>query len=448
MEELVRSLSKEKEEPDWLLEDRLKSLKLYKELPLETSPLYTKYVDPSIENIENLEPLKETKERSFERFEEDIPSVILVNGKIKEKNMPKELLEEGLILEDLWTTLKKYEDLFKEAFKERVIKPEEDKFSALCYALMNGGLFLYVPKGLEINVPIRIMNYLYDKDNFHLKIYYIDEGSKLNLVEENYSLDGKIRIASEVTNIILKDNSNFSFSSLQNYQENFIALYNRRSYIGRDANMNWILGFFGSKFTRSRVDSYLAGVGSQTEDMEMVFGSEEQRFDITSDLTHRGSYSKGVILARGVLRDKARCIFKGMINIAQQAKNSEAYLAEHAMLLNKGCRADAIPGLEIQTNEVRATHSASVAQIDEEQIFYLMCRGLSELEAKKIIVHGFFQPALEKISLIKVRRRIRELIERKWGGMIDPALMEEDIPEVEAKIGIEELFSRHYKYRR
>ncbi|MEM4312100.1 MAG: SufD family Fe-S cluster assembly protein [Nitrososphaerales archaeon] len=448
-EEKVKEVSKDKDEPKWFLEDRLKSLRIYEKLPLEISPLYSKYIDLSGIDFSSLDPLSLPSEKAIDFPEGHLATILSVNGELSHLKIPKELLDEGLIIEEPWEALKKHENLFKEIYSQRVVKADEDKFASLCYALMNGGLFIYVPKDLEVKVPLRLINYIYGRDNFNLKFYYLDEGSKLSLVEENYSLNGNgIKVFSEVTNIILRDGSNFSFSSIQNYGNNFVSLVNRRSLIGRDSSMKWTLGSFGAKFTRSKVDSYLAGVGSQSEDLEVVFGSENQRFDMTSDLTHRGVYSKGVILARGVLRDKARCIFKGMINIANQAKNSDSYLAEHAMLLNKDCRADAIPGLEIETNEVRATHSASVAQIDEEEIFYLMTRGMSELEAKKIIVHGFFQPALEKISILEVRKKIRELVERKWGGMVDQALLEEDIPEVETKVEIEELFSRHYKYRK
>jgi Fe-S cluster assembly scaffold protein SufB len=125
------------------------------------------------------------------------------------------------------------------------------------------------------------------------------------------------------------------------------------------------------------MDSVLDGPGSTAEDVEIVFGSESQRFDVVTDLTHQSTHTTGHVLARGVLRDSARAIFKGMIRISEGAKNSNSYLAEHAMILSKKARADAIPGLEIFTNEVKATHSGSVSQVDEEQIFYLMSRGLT-----------------------------------------------------------------------
>jgi Fe-S cluster assembly protein SufB/Fe-S cluster assembly protein SufD len=152
-----------------------------------------------------------------------------------------------------------------------------------------------------------------------------------------------------------------------------------------------------------------------------------------------------------VVKDKAKAIFKGMIRIEANAKNSRAYLAEHAMILSKDALADAIPGLEIETNDVKATHSASVAQIDEEEIFYLMARGLSEDEAKKLIIVGFFEPLVERIPVPEVARRIRRIIDLKWSGIYDfassltvPAFDDEYYEEGQKT---RDIFEGHYKYR-
>jgi Fe-S cluster assembly scaffold protein SufB len=200
------------------------------------------------------------------------------------------------------------------------------------------------------------------------------------------------------------------------------------------------------------VESVLNGPGAAAEDVEIVFGSESARVDAVTDLTHRSTNTTGHVLARGVLRDSARTIFKGMIRIEEGAKNSNSYLAEHAMIFSKKARADAIPGLEIMTNEVKATHSGSVSQVDEEQIFYLMSRGLSQSEAQRMIIIGFLHPAVQRIPLRSVRAAIQYLIEEKWlgrGGQIPPS--PEQLPEFEEEPEKEsvsaDLFERHYKYR-
>jgi Fe-S cluster assembly scaffold protein SufB len=191
--------------------------------------------------------------------------------------------------------------------------------------------------------------------------------------------------------------------------------------------------------------------GATSENVEVVFGSDAQRFDTISNITHMGSNTSGHAISKGVVRDKARLVFKGMIRICKDAKNSRAYLAEHGMILGKEARADAIPGLEIENNEVKATHSASVAQINEEQIFYLMSRGLAEDEAKRLIIVGFFEPIVDRIPVPEVARRIRRIIQLKWSGVHDftasmtvPAVDDEYYDETQKT---HDIFEGHYKYR-
>jgi Fe-S cluster assembly protein SufB len=213
----------------------------------------------------------------------------------------------------------------------------------------------------------------------------------------------------------------------------------------------WASGLLGGAYTRSRLESIMNNQGASSENIEVVFGSGTQRFDTVSNITHIGQNTSGHAISKGVVKDKARVVFKGMIRITKDAKNSRAYLAEHGMILGKEARADAIPGLEIETNEVKATHSASVAQINDEQIFYLMSRGMSEDEAKKLIIVGFFEPIIERIPIPEVARRIRRITDLKWSGINDfiasvtiPAIDDEYYDETQKT---HDIFEGHYKYR-
>jgi Fe-S cluster assembly scaffold protein SufB len=196
----------------------------------------------------------------------------------------------------------------------------------------------------------------------------------------------------------------------------------------------------------------MTGRGASSENVEVVFGAGTQRFDAVSNITHIGENTSGHAISKGVVKDKARSLFKGMIRIEKSAKNSRAYLAEHGMILGKDAMADAIPGLEIETNEVKATHSASVSQINDEQIFYLMARGLSEDEAKKLIIVGFFEPLIERIPVPEVAKRIRRIVDLKWSGIYDfsaslttPAYDDEYYEEETRQT--KDIFEGHYKYR-
>jgi len=191
--------------------------------------------------------------------------------------------------------------------------------------------------------------------------------------------------------------------------------------------------------------------GAGAEDVEVVLGNNSQKFDLVSDLSHVGKHTRGRILSNNVLLDKSESVFKGMIRIGKEAKNSNAYLAGHAILLSPDARSDAIPGLEILTNDVKATHSASVSQIDEEQIFYMMTRGVSQDESKKFIILGFLEPAISRIKSEELRDTMRNLVESKWyrqTGLIKKKTREVLFEEDEKNKGPQrDIFEGHYKYR-
>jgi len=239
--------------------------------------------------------------------------------------------------------------------------------------------------------------------------------------------------------------------TLQAMSGDTINFSNKKAFIERDGKMSWYLGMFGSQLSRYKIDSIMKGPGSSAEDVEIIFGTERQSFDVTSNLLHYGHNSRGRVLVKSVMKDMSKSLFKGMIKIGKEAKATESYLAGHAILLDKAAKSDAIPGLEIETNEVKATHSASVAQLDEAQVFYLMSRGLSREGAKREIVNGFLEPLSRKMGPT-IRAWVNYLIENKWLGKplmlrIDEAM--EQILEVEKSRYREnqDIFEKHYKYR-
>ena len=255
----------------------------------------------------------------------------------------------------------------------------------------------------------------------------------------------------ELVQCHLGQNAHLDMVTLQSMPGNTVDFSNRKAFIGRDAKMSWYLGLFGAQLSRYKIDSIMKEPGSTAEDFEIIFGIEEQSFDVTSNLIHYGPNSRGRVLVKSVMKDRSKSLFKGMIKIGKNAKASESYLAGHAILLDKGAKSDAIPGLEIETNEVKATHSASVAQLDEAQIFYLMSRGLSRELAKREIVSGFLEPLSRKMGPT-IRAWVNYLIENKWSGkplMLKTDEAMEQILEVEKSRyrETEDIFEKHYKYR-
>ncbi|GIU71151.1 MAG: hypothetical protein KatS3mg003_0630 [Candidatus Nitrosocaldaceae archaeon] len=443
-------------DPSWLKGIRGRAFEYYQLLPNEVSSLYNKYTSATELKQDSIFfdlELKEPSQSVLERFEEvQGASILSVNNNIYDIKVPKELKDKGVIIEKVTDALNKHEQLKSIINK---IDPLEDKFLALEHALFNSGIFIYIPKNIELEEPITIIHEQ-SRDgasSIIRNIFYLDNSSRASVVHELYSdYDGdKQQVLFELNESYLASNAEFNHIILQAMNEKSAHVANIKAYVNRDARLNSYLGGFGSLLSRYKIDNSLEEEGASIEHMETVFGSNNQIFDVTSNLLHKSPSTRGRVIAKNVVRDKARSLFKGMIRIEKDAKNSESYLAGHAIILNKGAKADSIPSLEIENNEVKATHSASVAQIDEEQIFYLMARGFSKEDAKRMIVLGFVEPLLRRLSP-EARAWTKYLIESKWYGrpliIRSDEIMEEFLEvERESKRIETDLFEKHYKYR-
>jgi FeS assembly protein SufD len=462
-EQHIRSLAESRHEPEWLREFRIKSLNLFRKLPVELSNLYTKYTDLSGVDFESVslapsEPSNSQIEDVMAKLKSDKAITIFqIESKTFPTEMPEALRKEGVVFTDFGTAIRSEPELFQRYFLEKAILPEDDKFAALNNALFTSGFYLHVPKGLEIIVPFRVVTILDSEGHgvFAQNLVMADNRSKFTILEELYSTrsTGQLKRStySGLSEVHLHEGAEVTYGSINNMSQNVNIFSNKKSIGGRDSKIVWSTGLLGGAYTRSRLESLMKESGASSENVEVVFGAGTQRFDTVSNITHSGPNTSGHAISKGVVKDKAKAIFKGMIRIEENAKNSRAYLAEHAMILSKDALADAIPGLEIATNEVKATHSASVAQINEEEIFYLMARGLSEDEAKKLIIVGFFEPLVERIPVPEVAKRIRRIIDLKWSGIYDfassltvPAFDDEYYEEGQKT---RDIFEGHYKYR-
>jgi Fe-S cluster assembly protein SufB/Fe-S cluster assembly protein SufD len=239
-------------------------------------------------------------------------------------------------------------------------------------------------------------------------------------------------------------------TTFQAMDQSAVSFSTRSCTVYQDAKISSYLGLFGSMLSRYRTNYLLDGVGASAEDAEVIFGHNEQSFDIAANLIHRKPSTEGHVVQRSVLKNKSKSLFKGMIRILEGASKSKSFLSGRSILLDKDAKSDAIPGLEIFTNDVKATHSASVAQIDEEQVFYLGTRCLSRSDAEKIIVEGFMEP-MSRLMSYQVRAWIAYLIESKWNGRDLIIKSDENLRSIveveEMRYNETDQLETHYKYR-
>src|SRR3990172_4801873 len=371
----IDEISSSKNEPDWLKEYRKNSLSVYQKLPLETSPLYNKYTDANKMDPEQVSLTinsdKSVPEFLTNRLNElaNETCIVQIGSNIHKINLPDELQKKGLVISSIDDALKNYTDIIQKTLESTNSK--EDKYTALNNAAFNSGIFIYVPRNVivtEDNSKASIVQELYAPKTSHQQAYL----ELLNVsVSQNSQLDG--------TTLQIMDNSAVNFST-------------RKSNIAQDGKINWYLGLFGAMLSRYRIDYYLNGSGASANDSEVVFGNDNQSFDLSSNVNHEKPSTEAKVIEKSILKDKSKSLFKGMIRIKEHASKSTSFLSGRSILLDKGAKSDSIPGLEIFTNDVKATHSASIAQIDEEQIFYLQTRCLTREEAERIIVEGFLEP--------------------------------------------------------
>jgi len=473
-------LSKNESEPQWMMSSRKAILSKFSGLPNEVSPLYSKYsgltvLEPNKVYFSNEQKYSISKDLEM-RLEEikASPSVLLIGSSVVHIFVPTDLSNKGLIISTIQDAMKNNSELVKKYLLDKSINYEEDRFLALGSSAFQSGFFIYIPRNMMIEEPIRIVYSLRDDRTSSIcrNIVIADEGSKGTIVQELYSSSllshshtSQINNESqgsdannnrqesyfEVLECIVKPTAELEFITLQSMNSDTVCVVNRKAFVEKDAKMSWYSGMFGARLCRFKTDSVMKGSGARAEDVEIVFGTNNQSFDITSNLDHIGFSTRGKVLVKSIVKDAAKSLFKGMIKIRKDAQASESYLAGHAILLNKGAQADAIPGLEIETNEVKATHSASVSQIDEEQIFYLMRKGLDRESAKREIINGFVEPLSRKMGPF-IRAWISYLFENKWTGkplMLKGDEVMEQILEVEKSRYKEtaDIFEKHYKYR-
>ncbi|MFI3132573.1 Fe-S cluster assembly protein SufD [Staphylococcus warneri] len=423
-EEQLVDYSKAHNEPFWMTELRKKALKLTEtlEMPKPDKTKLRKWDFDSFKQhhtegsvYQSLEELPESVKKIID-VENTENLVIQHNNDLAYTQVSEQAKNDGVIIEGLSEALVNHSDLVQKYYMTDAVNVDEHRLTALHTALMNGGVFVYVPKNVVVEHPVQYV-VLHDDENtsFYNHVIIVTEQSAEVTYVENYlsnaSGDGnQINIVSEV---IAGANSNITYGSVDYLDKGFTGHIIRRGTTEADASINWALGLMneGSQIIDNTTN--LMGDRSTSELKSVVVGTGDQKINLTSKIVQYGKETDGYILKHGVMKENASSVFNGIGYIKHGGTKSIANQESRVLMLSENARGDANPILLIDEDDVEAGHAASVGRVDPEQLYYLMSRGISRREAERLVIHGFLDPVVRELPIEDVKRQLREVIELK-----------------------------------
>ena len=406
-------------EPAWLAADRRAGLAAYDALPGESNRLYTPYIDLRAAALADVDFNPAVARLRDGSLPDDADGLVeIVEGSDVAIELSGAAGEAGVTLRLLTDALESVQP----EIDGGGLLPADDRYAQLTRAAWAQGVVVDVPAGVQLERPI-VVRWAVGAAGAALltrTIIRLGEGASASVVEELVASKAAVGATGQAlftgtTEAYLGTGSTLRMTSLQELPEAVICFQHRGAKIGEGATLHWAMAQLGARLVRSRVDNRLVGNRSTVEQVEIVFGSEDQLFDLTSYTRHTGRDTTGTLLSKGALLDRSRSYMKGLIVIEKSAIGTDSYLGEFGMNLSKQARAVAIPSLEIDQPDCRrAAHSSSVGPIDETQLFYLESRGIPPDEARKFIVLGFLEPVVARVPLASAQDRLRGLLEAKW----------------------------------
>jgi Fe-S cluster assembly protein SufB len=435
-EGLVRQISEFKQEPKWMLDFRLKALEHFLSRPQPTwgSPMLA---DVDYDNIHYFVRASEKSSTSWDDVPEDIKNTFdklgipeaerkFLSGvgaqyesEVVYHQVREDLEQQGVIFMDMDTGLREHEDLVREYFAT-IIPSNDNKLAALNSAVWSGGSFVYVPPGVSVEMPLQAYFRINTENmgQFERTLIIADEGSYVHYVEgctaPIWSSDS---LHSAVVELIAKPGARIRYTTVQNWSQNVYNLVTKRAVAERDATVEWVDCNLGSKLTMKYPSVYLTGERAHGEVLSIAFAGNGQHQDAGAKIVHAAPNTTSNIFAKSISKDGGRSSYRGLLEVAKGAHGSKSKVVCDALLLDEHSRSDTYPTIRIGEDDVDVGHEASVSKIGEEQLFYLMSRGLSEEEAGKLIVNGFIEPIVKELPM-EYAVEMNRLIELQMEGSI------------------------------
>jgi len=373
----------------------------------------------SLSQVQSLAELPAEVRDAIEEEYDAAGRIVIANGQVIYHQVEPTLAEQGVIFTDLSTAIEKHPELVQKYLGTEAVPPSNSKFAALNSALWQGGVFLYLPPEVEVDEPFQAALILDGEGSVIMPrtlivgerfatATYIEEC--ISLGEHGQALNGG------VVEIYADDSAQLRYVDVQRWGQDVYNFNVKRSVGQNDSNVIWETGQFGGRLTKSYFDSLLRGNGANMEFNGVYFIEDKQHLDVDTLMHHIGIATGGDLLLHGAAKDKSRSVFTGLIKIDPTGQQTNSYLKNENLILDRSARADSIPSLEIEANDVRASHGATIGKIDEEYIFYLMSRGISRSTAVRMVVEGFFHKVFDRMYNERVREKVFKAVSDKIGN--------------------------------
>jgi Fe-S cluster assembly protein SufD len=428
----VRALSAANQEPQWLVESRLAAWELYEDMPM---PSLTdeewrrtdyrhirwneaeKILTPNGATLDtvpaaNREPLIGDRQGGL---------LVFVDDKIVHYEISPELTNQGVIFTDLLTACKEHEDLVRSNLMTKAVLPSEGKFAALHAALWTHGVFLHVPRGKAVELPLHVVMYnTHPGASLGHVLVVLEENAQATILVDYSSPEAATQSAYiGATELIVGDAANLQYVGLQDWNRETYEFSYQRARVGQNANLDWIHGTMGGRLVKAYMELELDGKGANGRMSGFFFADGEQLFDHDTQQNHNAPLTVSDLLFKGAAKDGARSVWQGMIKSLPKMQKIDGYQASRNLVLSEDARMDGIPGLEIEADDVKCSHAATFGTLEEEPIFYLMSRGIPRPDAELMVIDGFFDELLARIPFERVRERLKEAMENKIVGSSD-----------------------------
>jgi Fe-S cluster assembly protein SufB len=436
-EEVVRQISAHKDEPEWMLDFRLKALEIYESKPMPTwggdlselesvlDEIYF-YVRPQDRTQHSWDDVPDEIKDTFEKLgipEAEREILAGVGAQYESEMVYHSLREEwekqGVIFDSIEDGLKNHPELFREHFGT-IIPTGDNKFSAMNSAVWSGGSFVYIPKGVHLDTPLQAYFRVNQErmGQFERTLIIVDEGAHAHYIEgctaPVYSTES---FHSGVIEIVVKKNARFRYTTIQNWSNNMYNLVTQRSIVHEGGNMEWLDGNLGSKLTMKYPSCYLVGEGAHGEILSIAYSGDGQHQDTGGKVVHAAPYTTSSIVSKSISKGHGRSTYRGLLKVYEGAHHARSNVECDALLIDDTSRTDTYPYIEIEEHDANVGHEASVSKIGEEQLFYLRSRGIPEAEAMAMIVRGFIEPIAKELPL-EYAVELNRLIELEMEGSV------------------------------